>query len=291
LGQASQSCAKLEKAHEHLELANSYFEEDSRELSALGAIVPRAGAAHVNLSLGFPDRARRLIADALRKTERHGNSFQIGYTFHWACLMNLALNEWQPLLELVERLERHATANPYFVGAADFCAGVALFTQGHVEEGTARTRRARVFWEQIGYRVLLPLELGVEALVCAEEDALGTIAQALVATEEMPSQRPAVLMFRGDVLLGLGVEAREVELAYRQAIECARALHCKLDELQITKRLARCLQRQGRAAEAQALLAKLYASFTEGFDTAALVEAKTLLEELAATPQPPLDPR
>jgi DNA-binding winged helix-turn-helix (wHTH) protein/tetratricopeptide (TPR) repeat protein len=286
VGQASQSGAKLEQAYEHLELANTYFDEESRELSALGAIVPPAVAAHVNLQLGFPDRARRLIVDALEKTERHGNSFQIGYTFHWACLMNLALNEWEPLLELVQKLERHAKANPYFVGAADFCAGVALLTQGHIEEGAARTRRARVFWEQVGYRILLPLELGVEALFCAPEDALGTIAHALEETVEMPHQRPVVLMFRGDVLLRLGVEAREIEAAYREAMQCARELHCKLDELQITKRFARCLIGQGRAAEARDTLAALYGSFTEGFETAPLREARALLAELAVKSYP-----
>jgi predicted ATPase len=39
---------------------------------------------------------------------------------------------------------------------------------------------------------------------------------------------------------------------------------------------------QGRRAEARDLLAPVYGWFTEGFDTADLKEAKTLLEELAA---------
>jgi predicted ATPase len=147
-----------------------------------------------------------------------------------------------------------------------------------------------VFWEQIGYRILLPLELGVEALVCAEEDALATIARALAETEEMPHQRPAVLIFRGDVLLRLGAGAPEIEAAYLEAMECARKLHCKLDELQSTKRFARCLLGQGRAAEARETLARLYNSFTEGFETAPLREAKALLEELAAMRQPPSSP-
>ena len=44
--------------------------------------------------------------------------------------------------------------------------------------------------------------------------------------------------------------------------------------------LARLWQRQGRRAEAQGLLAEVYGWFTEGFDTADLQEAKTLLEAL-----------
>jgi predicted ATPase len=44
--------------------------------------------------------------------------------------------------------------------------------------------------------------------------------------------------------------------------------------------LARLRQQQGRQQEAVALLAPIYAWFTEGFDTADLKEAKALLDEL-----------
>ena len=97
---------------------------------------------------------------------------------------------------------------------------------------------------------------------------------------EQPGHRPVVLMFRGDVLIRLGAEASEIEAAYREAMECARAQNQKLDQLQSTKRLARCLIGQGRAAEARTLLADTYNSFTEGFDTLLLREAKALLEEI-----------
>jgi predicted ATPase len=43
-----------------------------------------------------------------------------------------------------------------------------------------------------------------------------------------------------------------------------------------------CLwQQQGKRDEARELLAPVYGWFTEGFDTADLQEAKTLLEELS----------
>ena len=43
--------------------------------------------------------------------------------------------------------------------------------------------------------------------------------------------------------------------------------------------LARLWQRQGKRAEARALLAPIYEWFTEGFDTGDLIAAKTLLQE------------
>jgi hypothetical protein len=45
--------------------------------------------------------------------------------------------------------------------------------------------------------------------------------------------------------------------------------------------LGRLWQKQGKKEEAQRMLAEIYRWFTEGFDTADLKEAKTLLEELA----------
>jgi predicted ATPase len=45
--------------------------------------------------------------------------------------------------------------------------------------------------------------------------------------------------------------------------------------------LARLWRDQGRRSEARDLLAPVYGSFTEGFDTADLKEAKALLDELA----------
>jgi predicted ATPase len=44
--------------------------------------------------------------------------------------------------------------------------------------------------------------------------------------------------------------------------------------------LARLRQQQGRREEAIALLAPIYTWFTEGFDTADLKEASTLLDKL-----------
>ena len=45
--------------------------------------------------------------------------------------------------------------------------------------------------------------------------------------------------------------------------------------------LARLWQQQGKRTEARELLAPIYGWFTEGFDTADLQEAKTLLSVLS----------
>jgi predicted ATPase len=53
-------------------------------------------------------------------------------------------------------------------------------------------------------------------------------------------------------------------------------------ELRASMSLARLLDKQSRRDEARAMLANVYGWFTQGFDTADLKEAKTLLDELRA---------
>jgi predicted ATPase len=60
----------------------------------------------------------------------------------------------------------------------------------------------------------------------------------------------------------------------------ARRQQAKSLELRAAMSLARFWQQQGKRAEAQALLAPVYGWFTEGFDTADLQEARSLLDIL-----------
>jgi predicted ATPase len=76
-------------------------------------------------------------------------------------------------------------------------------------------------------------------------------------------------------------KTREAEERFQQALTIARRQQAKSLELRAAMSLSRLWQQQGKRAEAYALLAPIYGWFTEGFDTADLQEAKTLLEVLA----------
>jgi predicted ATPase len=81
------------------------------------------------------------------------------------------------------------------------------------------------------------------------------------------------------LLAGAGALS-EAETAIEQGIDIARRQNAKSWELRCAMSLARLRQQQGRPQEAAALLAPIYAWFTEGFDTADLQSARTLLDEL-----------
>jgi predicted ATPase len=72
----------------------------------------------------------------------------------------------------------------------------------------------------------------------------------------------------------------EAEAAIGQAIDVARRQNAKSWELRGAVSLARLRRQQGRPQEAVALLALILGGFTEGFDTADLQAARTLLADL-----------
>ena len=84
---------------------------------------------------------------------------------------------------------------------------------------------------------------------------------------------------RRALLAGAGTVS-EAEAAIEKGIDVARRQNAKSWELRGAVSLARLRRQQGRPQEAVALLAPVYGWFTEGFDTADLKEAKTLLDKL-----------
>jgi len=75
----------------------------------------------------------------------------------------------------------------------------------------------------------------------------------------------------------------KAEESFRTALAIAREQGTRGYELRAATSLARLWGEQGRRGEARVLLAPVYGSFTEGFDTADLKEAKALLDELNST--------
>ena len=86
-----------------------------------------------------------------------------------------------------------------------------------------------------------------------------------------------------------GRRRREAETWLQRALDVARRQQAKSLELRAAMSLARLWQRQGKRTEAYELLAPVYNWFTEGFDTADLQEAKTLLVRIVGGHAPPCE--
>ena len=84
-----------------------------------------------------------------------------------------------------------------------------------------------------------------------------------------------------EILVTAGASHNEVEASLTRAIEVARSQNAKLSELRAATSLASLRMDQRERQQAGDLLAPIYGSFGEGFDTPDLMAAKTLLQELA----------
>jgi predicted ATPase len=109
--------------------------------------------------------------------------------------------------------------------------------------------------------------------------------RGLAALAEIPEQAvysSEIYRCRGELLLGQGhAHMPEAENCIRTAVELARRGGRRSLELRAATSLSRLLQRQGKPEDARHTLAEIYSCSTEGFDTADLRGAKTLLDELS----------
>ena len=142
--------------------------------------------------------------------------------------------------------------------------------------------------EATGTRVSAPLFLTLlaEALALAGkiEEGLATLDDAL-ATAAVSGARgwdAEIHRLCGELTSRLPhPDPGKVEDSFRTALAIAREQGTRGYELRAATTLARLWREQGRRGEAREVLAPVYSSFTEGFDTADLKDAKALLDELA----------
>ena len=132
------------------------------------------------------------------------------------------------------------------------------------------------------HHILLGLQADAQLAIGRPEAAFVSVAVGLKAVEKMGGAplEAELYRLRGEALLAGAGAVSEAETAIEQAIDVARRQNAKSWELRGATSLARLCRHQGRQQEAVALLAPIYAWFTEGFDTADLKEAKALLDAL-----------
>ena len=90
-----------------------------------------------------------------------------------------------------------------------------------------------------------------------------------------------LLRIKGDILLRESADSASAEACYIASIEWAQQQDALSWELQASMSLARLKHDRGEVAEAHQSLSRVYHRFTEGFETADLIAARTLLAKLS----------
>ncbi|MGC9348008.1 MAG: hypothetical protein ACP5JG_07720, partial [Anaerolineae bacterium] len=121
-----------------------------------------------------------------------------------------------------------------------------------------------------------------QAQVGLMDEGLETLDEARVFMDETGERQWAAEMdrIRAELLQLRGDDAA-AEASLHQAIEVAQRQRTKSWELRAVITLSRLWQRQGKTDAARRRLSEVYDWFTEGFETADLVEARALLDELS----------
>jgi predicted ATPase len=115
-------------------------------------------------------------------------------------------------------------------------------------------------------------------------DGLAAVDETLAWSERTQHRwaMPELLRVKGELLLlqRASESTATAQNLFQQALDLARKQGALFWELRAGTSLARLWYNQKRCAEASALLRPVYDRFTEGFDTADLRSARTLLEAL-----------
>jgi tetratricopeptide (TPR) repeat protein len=238
-------------------------------------------------ALGRADSARERIAQAIAFARDSNNPFELAFGRMFESLLFCSLRE--PRRAEVAATQGLAIAEehgfPSVRNDTHVTLGWARVQLGRAGEGVALIRQGLAGLAETGARITITNHLTnlaeAQALDGRIDDALITIEEALAANHEDLVYRPNALTCRGELRLRLG-QPELAETDFREAIALAQKMQAKAFELRATISLARLLASQGRRGEAHTTLAEIYNWFTEGFDTADLKDAKSLLDELGA---------
>jgi predicted ATPase len=265
--------------------------------------------------LGYSDQALQRSHEAVRLAQISSHPYSLALSFASAAWVHQYRREASAAQELAEAAMAIAVEHGFVQreAIARIRSGWALAIQGQTEAGIGQLQQGLAAYRATGAEQMWAAYLVVLAEVHAHagqvEDGLAALHEAVALVDAMGGYFYQAELYRlkGELLLqqaesGLPsappetsrsarhtaaihrhpVGHTKAEACFRQALEIAGHQHAKASELRAAMSLSRLWQQQGKRADARRILAPIYGWFTEGFDTADLQEAKTLLRELGA---------
>jgi TOMM system kinase/cyclase fusion protein len=282
-------------ARAHCVRALAEYDDRARTRFWAGITGEDSGVAHrcylsVSLwHLGYPDQALKLNQEAVELARAIGHPFTMTFALeHRAWLHNqcrLAAEARAAAEEEIALATEQGFA--YWLASATLFKADSLVLQGQWREALPQLLKGLHDLRATGAGLDLTLHLGFlgDAYTQAGrfEDAVKSLDEGLAVAEKSDERfyEAELQRLKGELLLAESANSAAAEDCFRQAIETARRQQSKAWELRATMSLARLWQQQGRRDEACAALWAIYGTYTEGFSTPDLMDAKKLLECLA----------
>ncbi|HVN64508.1 MAG TPA: adenylate/guanylate cyclase domain-containing protein [Candidatus Binataceae bacterium] len=272
----------LAAVEEHFSGLNETLDSvDSSQVPAAAAITI-CHAAVGAWTLGYADKARRRIGDAIAFAAKNNNPYSMAFGRFLESWLYLWLRDPQrasaAAMQALDLSKQHGFS--YITALGRIIQGWSRAQLGDTAEGVALIREGLWGVLDIGARLGITFHLTclaeAQALDGEIDDALATIEDSLQANPEELIFLPNIMTCRGILRLKLG-QPEPAERDFREAIALAVKMNAKAWELQAAICLAQMLQARGEGTAAAEILTPICGWFTEGFDTADLCDAKKLL--------------
>lgn len=297
LGPTFLQLGELNAARAHFEAAIALYDPVKHRAHAAlygghdPGVCCRAFGAHALWMLGYPDLALRRAADAIAVARTLEQPGSLALVLSHTAIFHQLLGDPESARDLAS--EGLTIANEHHIATqqmvCQFMHGWGAARTGLGAEGLAEMQQMQAAMEAAGMALWGPHFCGMIAEVCNEagrvEAGLAAVNEGLAIADATGQAYYVAELnrLRGELLLLQHGDsaAEDAAVCFRAAFEIARQQEAKSWELRAAMSLARLARRQGKGAEARARLAAIYASFTEGFDTPDLRDARALLDALA----------
>jgi len=300
-------------ALEHFEKALSLYDPERHSYDALrysqnSSVSMQSHASWALWFAGQPDEALNRIESALALAHDLAQPHGLAHAFLFSAILHQLRRENRIAQEHAEAVLAIATEHQLLLyhAMATVVRGWARTEPGGKEE-VEEIQRGLDAYQATGTQLVRPqlLALLAETLHIAGrvKEALVVLAEALAVAERNSEHYYDAELYRlkGELLLmeatgpGLSRAAAvgrvvversqpaltEAEECFHQSIKIAQRQKARSLELRVSTNLARHYQHQGRLKEARLLLSNICSTFTEGFDTSDMREAKALLSKLS----------
>jgi predicted ATPase/DNA-binding winged helix-turn-helix (wHTH) protein len=255
------------------------------------SVAARVQPAQLLWMQGFPDQAVLAVKNAVDAARASGHAISLCEALaRWACPVWIHVGDLAAAdLSITNMLDLAATnaLGPWEVFGRCW-KGALLIKQGHVDRGIPLLRTALEELQKGRLFTLYNVRfLGflAEGLASAGRSAEGfALVDAAIRHSEEKEELWCVaelLRVKGEILLHDGAGPGSAEQCFLQSVKFARQQDALSWELRTSVSMSRLLLERGEVTKARRSLVNVYRRFTEGFETADLKAAKTLLAEFS----------
>ena len=239
--------------------------------------------------LGQPDQALRISQEAVALARAIGQPFTLAFALEHCAALCLQCRLAAEARAVAEEEIAIATEQGFraLAGHGQPVQDRLPGPRGALGRGAPPVRARAQRLSRHGHGLGVTLHLGFLGTAYTQagrfDDGARALDEALALAEKTEERfyEPELHRLRGELHLAETNDQAAAEACFRTAIATARRQPSRAWELRATTSLARLWQRQGRRDEARAALAAVYGSYTEGFTTPDLMDARALLESLA----------